>query len=108
MTEKTNESTRLMLQIATLQSQIETLKSQIDDAENSYESLYDQHEQLECQTQAYVDNKQFFDNFIPYIIDIKEFFYYIKDDCEVTPTNEHIYRAFFHGMERVIHTVREV
>ena len=89
-----------------MQAEIEEYKKQIDDAENSYEALYDQHELLEGQTKDYMDNKKFFDDFMVNMSEITEFYTYIDEECKVIPENEHVYRAFYHGMKQVVSSMK--
>ena len=108
ITRQDNEITRLHGVIASLLSEIEDYKKQLEDAESSFESLYEAREKIELETTDYMQNKSFFDEIMNNFVDIKEFFNYVKDDCEVKPQNEHIYRAYFNGMKRVLSTIKGV
>jgi hypothetical protein len=98
----------LQARIDTLEIDLKETKKELEDSENAYESLHNESENLEIATKDYLDNKEFFDQVIVRLEDIKLFFSYIKEECEVKPENEHVYRCYFSEMRHAVDLLKGV
>ena len=98
----------LEARIETLEIELKETKKELEDSEEAYESLHNESENLEIATKDYIDNKEFFDEIIIRSEDIKLFFSYIKEECEVKPDNEHVYRSYFSEMKRAVDLLKGV
>jgi len=88
------EISRLQGKIDGLENEIKVLRETLDDAESAYEKLFEDSEKIEILTANYIENKQFYDDAALNIGTIKEFVFYVKDECKIEPENEHVYRAY--------------
>jgi predicted nuclease with TOPRIM domain len=108
-----HQDTDLIKQIEELRGELEAaylelrqLKLDVEDSENAYEDIHQENEKLELKCQDYLDNKEFFDGLMLHVTDIKNFFEYIADECEVKPDNKHVYHTFFCEMKKAMQLFR--
>lgn len=98
----------LQARIDTLEIELKETKKELEDSENAYESIHNENEELELRTKDYIDNKEFFDQIMVRAEDIKLFFDYVKEECQVKPDNEHVYRTYFSEMKRAVELLKGV